>query len=182
MEDRGFDVNEALREASSARNKARRALYGFVGRLLALWGFVYVVMYGGGALGWTPAWLWLPLDAVAFALSFWLGARVGGAFRTAEGRRLKRIWAWFGTTMVLVVFAFAWRAIDDPLFSFVVNLLVGYALLQSGEAVPHRGLVRGGLLLLLVNTASFAFWPAQYAYALAAIGALALVAGLRQVR
>lgn len=184
MEDtaRNFDAHEALREASAARAKAQRALYGFAGQLLVLWGLVYLVMYGGGALGWVPDWFWLPLDVAAFALSFALGHRVGEAFRTPEGCRLQRIWAWFGVTMALAVFALAVRGLEGLLFSFAVNLLVGYALIQSGEVLHHRGLIRGGLLLAFANTLFYAFWPAAYPYALAALGALAVVAGLRQVR
>lgn len=182
MKDTGFDPGQALREANAALKKARGVLLRFTGQLLVLWGLVYLVMYGGGELGWVPAWFWLPLDAAAFALSFALGYRVGEAFRTPEGSRLQRIWVWFGATMALAVFAFAARGMAEPAFSFTLNLLVGYALIQSGEAVRQPGLVRGGLLLAIVNTLFYVFWPDAYAFALAAMGALACAAGLRQVR
>ncbi|GEM88980.1 hypothetical protein [Oceanithermus desulfurans] len=181
MSTQEFLPEDALRAARHARSKARGVLGRFVGQLLALWGAIYLVMYGGGALGWLPPWAWAPIDLAGFAISFGLGARIGEAFRMTEGGRLRRIWAWFGVVMALAVFAFAFHGVEDPLFSFSVNLLVAYALVQSGEAVQRPGLVRGGLLLALVNAAFLAFWPGAYAPALAGMGLLALVAGLRQV-
>jgi len=157
-------------------------LLGFTGQLLILWGLVYLIMYGGGALGWVPAWLWLPVNLTAFVLSFALGSRIGGAFRMLEGDQLSRIWTWFGLTMAAAVFAMAARGVEDPLFSFTLNLLVGYALIQSGEVLRYPGLVRGGLLLIFVNALLYACCPIAHAPALAALGALAVVAGLRLVR
>jgi hypothetical protein len=181
MSTQDFLPEDALRAAQHARSKARGVLGRFVGQLLALWGTVYLVMYGGGALGWLPPWAWVPIDLVGFAISFGLGARIGEAFRMTEGRRLQHIWAWFGVMMALLAFAFAFHGVEDPLFSFSANLLVAYALVQSGEAIRHPGLVRGGLLLALVNAAFFAFWPGAHALAMAGMGLLGLVAGLRQV-
>jgi len=182
MDTNGFDAKEALREASTARSKAEKVLTVFSGRLLVLWGAVYLVMYGGGALGWAPPWLWMPLDAAAFLLSFWLGSRVGEAFRTEVGCALRRTWIGFGGLMALTVLAFALRGTADPLFSFVVNQLVAFALVQSGEQLGQRGLRRGGWLLAGVNTLFFALAPEAYAFALAGMGALAVAAGLGRVR
>ncbi|WP_456444736.1 hypothetical protein [Oceanithermus sp.] len=182
MDTNGFGAKEALREASAARGKAEKVLTVFSGRLLVLWGSVYLVMYGGGAMGWAPPWLWLPLDAAAFALSFALGSRVGEAFRTEVGSRLRRIWLGFGGLTALTLLAFMLRGTADPLFSFVVNQLVAFALVESGQAMGQRGLVRGGWTLAVVNALFFALWPDAYPYALAGMGALAVAAGLGRVR
>ena len=177
-----FQPEDALRTADTARKKAERVLYAFAGRLLVLWGAVYLVMYGGGALGWAPPWLWLPLDAAAFLLSFWLGSRVGEAFRTEVGCALRRTWIGFGGMMALTVLAFALRGTAGSLFSFAINQLVAFALVQSGGQLGQRGLARGGWMLAGVNTLAFALAPVAYAYALAGMGALAVAAGLGRVR
>ncbi len=177
------EAAEVLRQAEGARQRARHPLRAFVGQLLVLWGLIYLVMYGVSALGLAdPGWLWLPAVLLGFVASFTLGSRIGSAIRSPEGHALRKTWAWFGVVMATASFALVLQGVEDPLFSFVVNLLVAFALLQSGETLGERGLIRGGLLLAAVNALFLAAGTQAYALALAALGLVALVAGVIMTR
>ena len=177
-----FSPEEALRQAEALRSKAGTPLKRFVAQLLLLWGSIYLGMYGLESLGLPQTGLlWIPVDLAGVALSFGLGARLGSAIRSPEGLWLRRIWASFA---FLIAAAVAVLIIRDAAvyLDFVINLLAAYALLLSGMALAHRGLVRGGLLLLTVNAVFFALLPSFYAPALAAMGLVALAAGLRTLK
>ncbi|WP_456477072.1 hypothetical protein [Oceanithermus sp.] len=177
------EAAEVLRQVEGARQQARRPLRAFVGQLLALWGLIYLVMYGVSALGLAdPRWSWFPVVSFGFAASFVLGARVGSAIRSPEGRALRQTWTWFGVVMATASFALVSQGAEDPLFSFVINLLVAFALLQSGELLSERGLVRAGLLLAAANALFLAAGAQTYALALAALGLVALVTGVLMTR
>ncbi|HGY08875.1 MAG TPA: hypothetical protein ENK37_02315 [Oceanithermus profundus] len=176
-----FSPEEALRQAKALRSKAGAPLKRFVAQLLLLWGAIYLGMYGLESLGVAQTGLlWIPVDLAGVALSFGLGARLGTAIRSPEGLWLRRIWASFAFLIAATVAVLLIRDAAGYL-DFVINLLAAYALLLSGMALTHHGLIRGGLLLLAVNAVFFALLPSLYAPALAVMGLVALVAGLRSL-
>ena len=176
------EAQTALDEAYRQKERARQVYGAFNGLIFIIWGSVYTTAYTVVHLWPQAEIVWLPLVLIGFFLSYWFGSRIGTFLRSSAGRAYRSLWAAFGLGYFLLGWGFATANAPSQLFSYVVNLFVAYALVASGIATEQSVLVRAGAVLAGVNTLFFVIAPSYYYLAMAALGLLAVVTGLRVVR
>ncbi|WP_457630810.1 hypothetical protein [Oceanithermus sp.] len=172
----------SLAEAAREKNRARGLYRRFSGSIFVIWGSIYALAYGAGCFWAAAEAIWLPLVLAGFALSFWLGSRMGSFLRSSTGRTFRNLWAAFGAAYFLLSWGFAGIQTPEYLFSFVINLFIAYALLASAAITAQPTLFRASVVLALIDTLFFSLAPAWYCPAMAALGILAVVTGLGMVR
>jgi len=176
------EARAALEAAEKQQKRARRVYRLFSGASFIIWGSIYAVAYGITHFRPQLAGLiWLPLVIVGFVLSFALGARIGAFIRSPAGQNLRILWTAFGVGYFLVAWALSARGYDGLLLSFAINLLVAYALLASSLHTRLATLARAAGLLALTNAVFFALLPGWYDVAMAVLGLLGVLVGLRMV-
>jgi len=176
------DARAALATAEKQRKRARRVYKVFSGASFIIWGSIYALAYGITHFRPELAGLvWLPLAIVGFVLSFALGARIGAFIRSPAGQNLRALWTSFGIGYFLLAWALSARGYDGLLLSFVINLLVAYALLASSLHTRLTTLARAAALLALTNALFFALLPGWYDAAMSVLGLLGVLVGLRMV-
>ena len=176
------EARAALSTAQKQQKRARRIYKVFSGASFIIWGSIYTVAYG--ITHFRPQLagpVWLPLVIVGFILSFALGARIGAFVRSPAGQSLRVLWTSFGIGYFLLAWALSARGYDGLLLSFVINLLVAYALLASSLHTRLATLARAAALLALTNAVFFALLPGWYDAAMAVLGLLGVFVGLRMV-
>jgi hypothetical protein len=169
------EAAQALREIErTGRRSASAYGYAMASPHLILWGIIWVIGYGAGAIRpqWSFIWTWLALGGAV--LSFWLGYRVKPAGSKPD-------WRHFATFVAVFAFIFCLFAIMPPRNPAQVGAFfpIMVALFYTLVGIWTRGtrvLVTGVLLAAL--TVGGYFWLPQYFLAwMAVVGGGGLILG-----
>ncbi len=171
------DIHATRRAAGGAR--LRPALGG--GWILVLWGSLWLagsLLQLAGSPWVAP--FWTAAVPLGIAFSFWLGVRMKQFVRAHWGLQLAGFWG------LWVLFGVVWLALFVPTpatpagVAFIVSL-VAFGLSVSGLLVS-RALVAAGLVLLAVDLWVYLAAPQAFHWAMVALGAAILGAGIWLVR
>ena len=124
------EARKALTTVQEVAGQTKRSLGGS-GYFLLFWGVAWLggLLAAQYAPGDTLPWIWIPLIALAWAASAWLGIRMGRRHRTTLDAR---IGGFYG---LLACYAVLWLMLIQPISSRLLILLVMTLTLFGGAVI-----------------------------------------------
>lgn len=158
-------VTQTERRASRLRSYEYGAPHFF------LWGLIWILGYGSGAL--TPQWsgvVWIVLDVVGFAGSFWIGRRAARLHHDARSGFGLRFAAGVGTYIALAAaIVYVMQPHQDAQVAALPALLVATAYILTGIFRGPRWLIIG-VVLGLLTIGGYAFLKPDFMLWMAGAG------------
>jgi hypothetical protein len=170
------EAEDTLRDISNT-GRASKRFYGY--RVAAphfiLWGVIWFVGYGAGYFFPHAAYLWLVLDLIGIAGSFWLGFKTGQSKVEYEGRR------YAATGLAIFLFVVALFSIMPPRTSEQVGAFfpILVALIYSLVGIWTGGtrMIVAGVAIAALTVGGFFWLPHIFLLWMAVVGGGALILG-----